>query len=608
MSGTLALAASIAGMDRPALERLASARRPASPVSVQDPISLATELLRPESVTRAIERLDRASLTVLVELSAGAEWADKDHPTLDPLVGIGLVGEDRGAHTALPEVTEAVHRALANVGAALDSPFPAVSAEPALSAAEQRADWYGPALITVQRTAALLRAMREHPVRLNRRGTVPIAAARALAEGCHADETGIRRLLHVLEQAGLLTRDATGEDRDTLLTTAVASRWFTLPHTRRWLVLATALLTGMSAPLRDTLGSCGGDLELAAGAALAHRYPLLPEAEREAADEFSETAADLGLTQAGVLTRAAEAVLAGDDASALRAAEQTMPEAATGLYLQPDLSIVVPAPLAPADEEQLFALADIEQLGIASTLRITAASLTRAFTSGRTADEARRFLARVSLTGIPQPLDFLLDDVAGRLGSFVVHEHHGDEGRTRVGVVRPQLLEAMLVDRSLQHLQLRPDSAGTAAFSRVRPEHVLATLTDARYPAVAGAASGQSEPQNPDASIAPGPPAARDSLAAPTALSLPRALRDMVDRVWEAARMDPEASDATRRLELAIRDRVEVLVTASARGQQRTFTLLPVALRGGRLRATDQAAGVERTLPVSAITEVRPVE
>ena len=65
--------------------------------------------------------------------------------------------------------------------------------------------------------------------------------------------------------------------------------------------------------------------------------------------------------------------------------------------------------------------------------------------------------------------------------------------------------------------------------------------------------------------------------------------------------------DLTRRLELAIRDRSPVRVTAVAGKDEREFTLLPVSLKGGRLRATDQQAGVERTLPVSAITAVASI-
>jgi len=60
----------------------------------------------------------------------------------------------------------------------------------------------------------------------------------------------------------------------------------------------------------------------------------------------------------------------------------------------------------------------------------------------------------------------------------------------------------------------------------------------------------------------------------------------------------------SRRLELAIRHRRPVQVTAVAGAHEHVFTLLPLSLRGGRLRATDQQAGVERTLPVSAITAV----
>jgi len=81
-------------------------------------------------------------------------------------------------------------------------------------------------------------------------------------------------------------------------------------------------------------------------------------------------------------------------------------------------------------------------------------------------------------------------------------------------------------------------------------------------------------------------------------------LQAMIERVLAASAEGSGEGDLTRRLELAIRDRSPVRVTAVAGGDEREFTLLPVSLKGGRLRATDQLAGVERTLPVSAITAV----
>ena len=78
----------------------------------------------------------------------------------------------------------------------------------------------------------------------------------------------------------------------------------------------------------------------------------------------------------------------------------------------------------------------------------------------------------------------------------------------------------------------------------------------------------------------------------------------MVERVLSADRSTGTEGDLTRRLKLAIRERSTVRVVAVAGDDEREFTLLPVSLQGGRLRATDQVAGVERTLPVSAITTV----
>ncbi|MBN9613285.1 MAG: hypothetical protein J0H64_07475, partial [Actinobacteria bacterium] len=53
----------------------------------------------------------------------------------------------------------------------------------------------------------------------------------------------------------------------------------------------------------------------------------------------------------------------------------------------------------------------------------------------------------------------------------------------------------------------------------------------------------------------------------------------------------------------SIRHRSPVRVTAAG-PEERTFVLMPLSLASGRLRAADEAAGVERTLPISAIISV----
>ncbi|MBL5974758.1 MAG: hypothetical protein D3X82_13610 [Candidatus Leucobacter sulfamidivorax] len=52
------------------------------------------------------------------------------------------------------------------------------------------------------------------------------------------------------------------------------------------------------------------------------------------------------------------------------------------VYLQPDLSLIVPGPLPPGDERSLAEISEAEQWGVAATLRLSPASLRRALRGG----------------------------------------------------------------------------------------------------------------------------------------------------------------------------------------------------------------------------------
>ncbi|MFC6234604.1 hypothetical protein ACFPZL_05860, partial [Leucobacter soli] len=95
MSGTLRLAASIAAMDRDELRGLLAARPVAALRSVDNPLALALELLRPDSITAVLRGLDRTSLAVL---RGEAEGDD------DELRRLGLRGLEDGRAVLLPEV------------------------------------------------------------------------------------------------------------------------------------------------------------------------------------------------------------------------------------------------------------------------------------------------------------------------------------------------------------------------------------------------------------------------------------------------------------------------------------------------------------------------
>ncbi|MBL3685919.1 hypothetical protein D3248_02970 [Leucobacter zeae] len=561
------------------------------------------------------------------------------------LTSLGLLGREGSAPAALAEVTEALHEALGSAEHGGGDPDrredragtnDAVSAANAGAAGPPRASgepadtgsWYSPALTAVGQGFEILRALRDRPGRINRNGTTSVATIRGIADATGISAEDARRALEELRLAGLTAAVAAEQ---ALVVSAEAEPWAALPHAARWIAIADGVLGSAGRALRTSIdrriGSATHGVDLGAAIAeLPYRFPLLPAADLAAADAFSDLAEHLGLAVDGWFSPPALALLAGERDRATALLRDQLPAPAPGVYVQPDLSVVLPGPLDPADELALARLARPEHIGVASTRRISEASLVEAFDRGWTADSARALFERLSLTGIPQPLDYLLSSLGARMGDIVVSDHHGDAGRTIVAVSRPDLAEMLLVDRGLQHLQLgRTSDPGAPSpvmlVSRLRAEHVLAALGDARYPAVRGDASrrdpaeaAEGRPETaavpvpapePQGTVAPAASGTPDAATGPD--GLPTELSDLIERVHRAARADPGAGDFTRRLELAIRDRSAVSVTAEASGQRRTFQLLPVSLSGGRLRATDQAAGVERTLPVNLIVAVDPV-
>ena len=82
-------------------------------------------------------------------------------------------------------------------------------------------------------------------------------------------------------------------------------------------------------------------------------------------------------------------------------------------------------------------------------------------------------------------------------------------------------------------------------------------------------------------------------------------------RLREAAAEQPVESGAAwnaRQLEVAIKTKIAVTVTVRMPdGREVAYVLEPAGLAGGRLRARDRKADIERTLPLSSIVAVAPL-
>lgn len=208
----------------------------------------------------------------------------------------------------------------------------------------------------------------------------------------------------------------------------------------------------------------------------------LPEGVPTRADVVLREAAWLGLTGRGALSAAGHALVAGDGLDDAIAGQ--LPSPVGELLLQADLTAIAPGPLEDDLRRLMHRAADVESRGGATVFRFSSASVRRALDAGITADELQSLLAQASPTPLPQPLSYLIGDVARR------------HGRTRVGAADSYVrsddettLSAMLADRGLAPLQLRR-IAPTVLISSATPGTVLDMLREHRYSPVAETSDG----------------------------------------------------------------------------------------------------------------------
>jgi hypothetical protein len=242
---------------------------------------------------------------------------------------------------------------------------------------------------------------------------------------------------------------------------------------------------------------------------------------------------------------------------------------------------------------RLRSMALRESRAQASTYRFTAESINAALTAGETASSLREFLTALSLTGLPQPLEYEIERASHRHGSVRVGPDWA--GRTRVSADDGALLQAIAVDQALRPLGLVEDDG--VLVTRSSPETTFWLLADARYPVTAVGADGAVRAVDrhrvaPDEQTAPDPV----EVYAP-----------LLERLRAAHAADADAAWLGRELEQAVRSHaVLTIVVRMPDGTEREVTMEATGLGGGRLRGRDRGADVERTLPVSSIASVRP--
>ncbi len=571
VSDERALALQLAGLDDARLAETFAARSVSAAVGWRDFFDAAEGLLEPASIDRALTRLPRRALASLAAAVDGGRAATDAVPeTLQLLV-------DGTTPQAVAERVRRLHRAhpTAFDARADDAPGPASTAQEA--AAAERAFTATGAL------ADLLLGADHTSLTLTATGTVSASDRRRLLEaGIVADAEELDDLVAVARAAGLV--DA--RDREATVSDG-GDRWLRLPTAARWEHAMTGVHAALPAGVRDEADGLQPVSLWPDGYPLDDDWPALARQWARIvvrwglfADDGAEPSWTRSLRETGSVS-----------ASALL---PHLPAEIDKVYLQADLSVIAPGPLQPDLELRLRRIAARESRAQASTYRFTGESLDAGLADGETAASIRAFLGELSLTGIPQPLEYLVDSTAERHGAVRVRSDV-QRDLTVVETDDPDRREALSVDQALRPLGLVLDDG--VLLTRVGRDAVSWALADARYPVTVIGDDGR--PTSPRRS------------RRTTAASAPAPARydELIARLRSGHSTDSDEAWLERELEQAVRARAAVRVTVRMPdGSDRELTLEASGLGGGRLRGLDRAADVERTLPLRSIVAVAPAE
>ncbi|MGE5286339.1 MAG: helicase-associated domain-containing protein [Micromonosporaceae bacterium] len=378
----------------------------------------------------------------------------------------------------------------------------------------------GAALTAVRCTEELLTRWAAGPPPVLRSGGLGVRELRKAAASLDVDPATAAVYTEVARAAGLLAASSWTDGE--WLPTHAFDTWLKSTPADRWAALVTAWLATTRVPAlvgrRDERGrllnALGTGLdrvdaprvralllrELAAAAlgtsattpSLLRRLTWLwPRRMRGTQVMIAEAAvgeaALLGLTGMGALAAHGRAMVSAGATAAAAALAPILPEPIGHIMLQGDLTAVAPGPLVPELARELSLAADIESTGGATVYRFSAGSVRRALDAGRTGEDLLTMLEKRSRTPVPQPLRYVIEDLARR------------HGRIRVGAAAayircddPAVLAEIAADRRAAALRLRR-LAPTVLTSSSRPGEVLAALRRLGYAPAAESADGTIE-------------------------------------------------------------------------------------------------------------------
>ena len=324
----------------------------------------------------------------------------------------------------------------------------------------------------------------------------------------------------------------------------------------------------------------------------------------------------LGITGQGALSKFGAQFLDGDDLSSIN---EDLPKTVDHILIQSDNTAIAPGPLEHEISQALAMMAEIESRGGATVYRFTESTIRRALDHGKTGDEIKTFLIKTSKTPMPQPLEYLIADVAKKHGKLRV-------GNTSsfIRCEDTSLISQIMNDKKLEILALR----------RIAPEVVICDMdaTDAMrvlrecgYLPAGESANGMilTGPRSNRASTKPRPPRVIGEVEIPDTETLKtaiRALRTGEKSTYRQTRLRQVASEALGQLprttanetmdilnQFIIDEKTLSIGYADNNGGVTHRIIDPIRISAGALIARDHATGEVQSFRIPRITGVAPL-
>ena len=580
------------------LLRIASALRRASDAELKAVISqrlvnssglrdffdLAESLSQPKSVASTVAGLPKTQIDALVAIVEGREPEPKAAASLARMMLIERTAEG----------TYALFESTALCLQSLEAPTfkDALPATAAPTQAEVDRDSGIATFETLQALTELVFDVEQRYIREVGKKNVGLPDIKRLAQHVRQSNEFAREIYELANHADLIG--------------LVAGRWQLGPQASNWLTWQPeARHRHLITVWRTLLGeSSAGELVASIRAVdevgvvslsnqLRANYPYADGSVASRISRVVSLAERIGLSRDGWLSSWALAALDGETEASANSASAFLPTPQRKLICQADLSLIAPGPLPTELEIAVRRFADTEQIGMASTYRMSALSISHGLETGMTEDEIRGWLLELTEKTLPQPVDYLIREAAQRFGRLTVG---AGELETK-SVIRS--LDSILLAQILNESKLKPFAMyalpdGTIG-CRFEPEMVYFGLREAGFSAVRVDAAGKVlSPRTPLVS-------SETVEAVSTVDQDIQRLREQEEKLGT----EPDGDDLARSIQLAIKNKsIIVIGITSNTGAELEFTLEPIGFANGRLRAKDKKADIERTLPLANITRV----